>query len=164
MSIKEIDNGTLSLIPGKKAKREEVSGLDFQKLLQEAHSKSNQAGSTGYSSPTVEGSEIQAHPPFPTGSGSFIPAGGELFSSQSQGARAVENTLNLLEKYQKAIGDHGITLKEIEPLIQSLSREVIKLAQVSGQLSPSDPLQKILTEIQVLSSVEVERFNRGDYI
>lgn len=164
MSIKEIDSGTLSIIQGKKGKREEVSGLNFQQLLKEAHSNSSQVSSTTSSRPPGGGSEIQAHPPFPGSSAGFIPGLPELSSSQSQGTRAAENSLNLLEKYQKAIADQRISLKEIAPLIQSLSQEVNRLTQMSEELSPSDPLQKILTEIQILSSVEMERFNRGDYI
>jgi len=34
----------------------------------------------------------------------------------------------------------------------------------SDQLPPSDPLRKMMGEIGILSNVEIEKFNRGDYV
>ena len=48
MDVKKIDGGALSAIAGKKGKKEELEGLDFQKLLQEAQSnrKPGKAGTS----------------------------------------------------------------------------------------------------------------------
>jgi len=77
---------------------------------------------------------------------------------------ATEKTLDLLEQYQKAMADPKVSLKEINPLAQALSQEIKGLNQWAQKLSSSDPLQKIIAEVGIVSSVEVEKFNRGDYI
>jgi hypothetical protein len=49
-------------------------------------------------------------------------------------------------------------------LVQSLAEEARGLSQWVEKLPPSDPLKKIMTEVGILSSIEVGRFNRGDYV
>ena len=164
MKVKEIDPGTLSVIQGKKGKPKEVSGSDFKKLLQEAHSSLNQVDPAVSSNPTFKGGEISADPLQSVTPAGFIPGLRGLTSLQREGAQATERILDTLEKYQEAMVNPQISLKEISPLVQSLSREVKELTQRSEKLSSSDPLQKIMAEIGILSSVEIEKFNRGDYI
>jgi hypothetical protein len=69
-----------------------------------------------------------------------------------------------LEEYKNAMGDPEMPLKKIDPLIQSLSQGMQDLNTLSAKLSPSDPLQKILTEVGIVSAVEIEKFRRGEYI
>ena len=84
---------------------------------------------------------------------------------RTQGVEATEKTLNLLEEYQRAIENPRVTLREIHPLVQSLAEETRGLNQWAEKFAPaSDPLQNIMAEVGVLSSVEVGRFNRGDYV
>ena len=83
---------------------------------------------------------------------------------RTQGVEATEKTLNLLEEYQRAIENPRVTLREIHPLVQSLAEETRGLNQWAEKLPSSDPLQNIMAEVGVLSSVEVGRFNRGDYV
>jgi hypothetical protein len=83
---------------------------------------------------------------------------------QSQGVQATEKTLDLLERYQEALSDPQVSLKKVYPLVQSLRQEVQEINRWTDHLPPSDPLRKIMGEIGVLSSVEVEKFNRGDYV
>jgi hypothetical protein len=81
-----------------------------------------------------------------------------------QGTRAAEKALDLLEQYQRAMENPRTTLREIHPLVQSLAEEMKNLDQWVEKMPPSDPLRGILTEAGILSSVEIEKFNRGDYI
>jgi len=81
-----------------------------------------------------------------------------------QEVQAAEKTLNLLEEYQRAIDNPRVTLREIHPLVQSLAEETRGLNQWVVELPPSDPLKKIMTEVGILSSIEVGKFNRGDYV
>jgi hypothetical protein len=57
-----------------------------------------------------------------------------------------------------------VSLKEVYSLVQSLRQEVQEMDRWSDQLPPSDPLRKIMGEIGILSNVEIEKFNRGDYV
>jgi hypothetical protein len=85
-------------------------------------------------------------------------------SARSSGIQAAEKALDLLEKYQKKISDSQIPLNKIDGLIESLSKEIQGLKDFSGKVPSSDPLQKILNEIGIVSTVEIEKFNRGDYL
>jgi len=164
MDVKKVDAGTLSAMTGKKGKKEELEGLDFQKLLQEAQSNQNmdEAGSTPKTS--VGGTELLDHSVISIPSINFAPELLESSALRSRGASAAEKTLDLLDQYQKAMADPKVSLKEINPLVQSLSEEIKGLTQWAEKLPSSDPLQKITAEVGILSSVEVEKFNRGDYV
>jgi hypothetical protein len=161
MDVKEIGGEMAPLAFGKKGKREELEGADFQKALQEA--RSNLQGSP--SSPVTTGSvggaewlEPVTFPLLPANSATATP------SLPSQGVEVTERTLDLLERYQEALSDPRVSLKEVYSLVQSLRQEVQELNRSSDQLPPSDPLRKIMGEIGILSNVEIEKFNRGDYV
>ena len=83
---------------------------------------------------------------------------------RSQGVKVAESTLGILEEYQKAIGDPQKTPRQIDPLVQSLSEEVKSLKMLAEKVPPSDPLQKIMTDLGIVSTVEIEKFNRGEYV
>ena len=83
---------------------------------------------------------------------------------RSRGIQSAEKTLDLLDQYQKAMANPDQSLKNIHPLIQSLSQELQGLNILSEKLSPSDPLQSILTNTGIVSAVEIEKFYRGEYI
>jgi hypothetical protein len=160
MDVKEIGGEKPPLAFGKKGKREGVEGTDFQKALQETHS--HQQGSSGPSVSRgfvggVEWLDPVTPPLFP----SNLPTG--ALSLQSQCSEATERTLNLLEQYQRALSDPQVSLKGVYSFVQSLQQEVQELNRWSDQLPPSDPLRKIMGEIGILSNVEIEKFNRGDY-
>jgi len=161
MDIKKIINDGTSAIPELNQKRKnESSQLDFQKVLNDAKSSLRVAGqSAPSSSKGVE--EIRADPAY------AIPAlsgPDEINQIRSQGVERSENTLTILEQYQKAMSDPQKTLKNVNGLVQSLSQEVDGLNRLSEKLPSSDPLQKIMNEISIVSAVEIEKFNRGEYI
>jgi hypothetical protein len=108
--------------------------------------------------------DVLVDPAFSVQALNFLPEQEEITQIRSQGIRAAESTLNFLEKYQKAVGDPQITLKKVDPLVRSLSHEVNDLHLLSEKLPPSDPLQKIMREIGIVSTIEIEKFNRGEYI
>jgi hypothetical protein len=160
MDVKEIQGGALSAIAGKKGKKEEEGGFDFQKILQEAQSnlkETNAAAPRG----AAGGPEI-----LPEGVLAVNWLNGIEDSSplRLQGTRVAERSLDLLEQYQSAMENPRTTLREIHPLVQSLAEEMKSLDQWVEKMSPSDPLREILTEAGILSSLEIEKFNRGDYI
>ncbi len=164
MDVKEIKSATLSGMAGIKGKKEELQGLEFQRLLQEAQSNGKQAEGTISPEALVGKAEFFPDPVLSIPSVNLAPNATKSSAFRSQGIGATERILELLEQYQRAMADPKISLKEINPLVQSLSREVQDLAERAGKLSPSDPLQTILTDVGILASVEIEKFNRGDYI
>ena len=59
---------------------------------------------------------------------------------RSMGIKATEDTLGILEQYQRAIGDPGKTLRQIETLVQSLSQGVGKFEDGGGEGSLIGPV------------------------
>jgi hypothetical protein len=49
-------------------------------------------------------------------------------------------------------------------MIQSLSSEIQGVSQDAEKLPANDPLKRILREMGILAAVEVEKFNRGEYV
>jgi len=142
--------------------QETKKNLDFQRILQEA----NQSVGASKTSP-----EPMATPPIQLPSQGFeigaLPGVLEaqpLEQLRAQGIRAAENTLNLLGKYQQALGDSAQTLKQINPLVESLSEKVEHLQKLTQQIDAKDPLQQVIREVGVVSAAEIEKFNRGDYV
>jgi hypothetical protein len=84
--------------------------------------------------------------------------------SQARTVQKAERVLSILEEYQRALGDPGASLKGIHPLVQSLSSELPGMKESADRLPSNDPLKKILGEIGVVAAVEVEKFNRGEYL
>jgi hypothetical protein len=164
MDVKKIMEGISAISGINSGRKKELSQLDFQKLLNDATSNVKAADQSSSLSPSPGMREIPVDPAFSLPSLNFLPEQEEITQTHSQGIRAAEKTLNLLEEYQKAVGDPRITLKKVDPLVLSLSQEVNDLHLLSEKLSPSDPLQKIMMEIGIVSTVEIEKFNRGEYI
>ena len=160
MDVKEIKGGTLASLATKMGKSEELNGFDFQKMLQEA--QSNMQESSQAAPAAASGvAEIPGQSVFPV---NLLDGVKDFAPLRTQGVQAAEKTLNLLEHYQRAIENPRVTLREIHPLVQSLAEETRGLNQWVEKLSPSDPLKEIMTEVGILSSIEVGKFNRGDYV
>ncbi len=116
--------------------------LDFKTLLENADKKISSLSSS-LSIPSMELEEIN--------------------QIRSLGVKTSEEVLNLLEDYQKAMANRQIPLDRIEPLIQSLSKGVGQLQILTDRVPASDPLRKILTDVGIISAVEIERYYRGGY-
>jgi len=133
---------------------------DFQKLLSEATQKVGEAGRSAGSSPSPQISE-------PGGLSAVLPLlsfSENIDQIRSEGMNATAVLLDTLEKYQNALADPQASLRGIQGTLQSLAQGVKELSLLSDRLPSSDPLQKIITEVGIASTVEIERFNRGDYI
>jgi Class II flagellar assembly regulator len=160
MDIKKIINGTSAVTELNQKRKSESGQLDFQKVLKDAKSNTSVAGQSAPSaSRGVE--EIPADPAYAI---QALSGPEQINQIRSQGVERAENTLTILEQYQKAMGDPQTSLKNVNGLIQSLSQEVNGLHRLSEKLPSSDPLQKIMNEIGIVSAVEIEKFNRGEYI
>jgi len=138
--------------------------LDFQNVLKEAWAKTENSGPMPSAISSAEAKESIQSPPFSVQAPGASPGLEHASETRFQGIRFTEKVLELLEGYQKSMADPTIALKQIDPMVQSLSKGIETLDSLSKSLAPSDPLQKILTEAGIVSTIEVERFKRGEYI
>jgi hypothetical protein len=164
MKIAEILQQAASLPNSGKKEKAESSGLDFQELLNGAASKLDDSGQNLTSAALQDGEEM-----FSSSVSSLYPLNGVQGSTSisdivTHSIQATEKTLNALEQYQKGMANPETPLKKIEPLAQSLSQQVDQLNSLSDQLPASSPLKGIIQEVGVVSSVELERFRRGEYL
>jgi hypothetical protein len=164
MKINEIVPETSAVLNSNRKEKNPSIDLDFQNILKEAQAKTNDFGpklsATSLGEPQKSTQNYLLHAPS-TG----VSSGPDnVAEARLQGIRFTEKALELLEAYQKSMADLEVPLKEIDPMIQSLSKEIDALDKLSKSLPPSDPLQKILTEAGILSTVEIEKFKRGEYI
>jgi hypothetical protein len=73
--------------------------------------------------------------------------------------------LNLLDDYARQLADPRKTLKDIEPLVESIKQEVgIIESEVSHKLHNDKHLEKLIKDLAVTANVAMFKFHRGDYI
>jgi len=75
-----------------------------------------------------------------------------------------ERLLDLLGEYQQKLANPAFTLRDISPLIDELKADNKRLVSSVKSLSEEDELKNILNQITVAASVEIIKFNRGDYV
>jgi hypothetical protein len=87
---------------------------------------------------------------------------------QSEGGMPVveraERLLDLLSEYQQKLANPAFTLRDISPLIDELKADNKRLVSSVNSLAEGDDLKNILNQIIVAASVEIIKFNRGDYV
>jgi len=76
----------------------------------------------------------------------------------------IENVLDLLDEYGRRLADPNTTLKEIHPLVSSLETQSEHLKPVLNSMADDDQLKQILNETLVTSSLEIFKYNKGDYL
>jgi len=76
----------------------------------------------------------------------------------------VHNLLNLLDKYRKQLSDPHVTLRTLEPLMNTIAKEKDQLSGLLESLPNADGLKQILNQTLITASLEFIKFNRGDYI
>ena len=76
-----------------------------------------------------------------------------------------DRLLDLLDNYLKNIDNPGKTLKDIEPLIDTIKKDASLLLAEADKALPGDgDLKQIAREAAVTANVEYFKFYRGDYI
>ena len=88
-----------------------------------------------------------------------------LFPSEPQFvANGIENLINLLDRYRQKLADPRVSLKQIDPVVRDMSRQMEKMAPALDSLPADEGLKKILNQTLVTVSLELSKFYRGDYI
>lgn len=85
-------------------------------------------------------------------------------SDQQFTANRIEDMINLLDRYREKLTDPRITMKQIDPVIKEMTREMENLAPVLDSLPADEGLKNILNQTLVSVSLEISKFYRGDYI
>ena len=163
MKINEILFKSSPVLDSKKGEKGKIREFDFEKLMREADGKLRDADGKVALLPSDKMANNVSTPEV-TGQPVNLLELEKITQFRSQGIEETEKALGILEKYQKALGDPEMDLKKIDPIVQALSEGVKSLSALSEKLSSSDPLQKLLTEVGIVSTVEIEKFNRGGYI
>ena len=147
--ITGISNG--SLIP--ESQKTEKSGSDlFKQSLEAAQTK--KAAISGPTQAVKSLGEIAA---------TTLP---QLQSLSPAGViQKADRLLDLLDNYSREIEDPEKTLKDIEPLIDTIKKDAsLLLAETDNALPGDGELKQIAREAAVTANVEYLKFHRGDYI
>ena len=129
----------------------ETTGNKFEEILQQTINKSSSSENQTMTLPPVQNiSNIRFN----------------LISNidRTQNIERVEKFLDVLENYQKKLGDPSVNLKEIYPLVTRMESEVENMLPLLNSLPDEDGMKDILNRILVTSTVEAIKFNKGDYI
>jgi hypothetical protein len=78
--------------------------------------------------------------------------------------KRTEGFLDILDEYQQKLSNPRSTLRDIYPLIQEMDAERERLITLSDSLPKGDGLKDILDQVLITSSIEIMKFNRGDYV
>ena len=73
--------------------------------------------------------------------------------------------MDLLDEYAQALGDPEKSLKEIDPLIQTIQEEVgLVEAKSADPIYAGDGLEDLVKDLTVTANVAVLKYQRGDFI
>ncbi len=101
--------------------------------------------------------------------GPLCPLSGIQFQpsvSNAAPASAAENLDGLigsLESYQQKLADPNASLKDMGSLVEDLSQKDAQLARLADTVKDGN-LKKMIDDARVVTTVELAKFNRGDYI
>ena len=76
-----------------------------------------------------------------------------------------DKILNLLDDYSRGLTDAEKTLKDMEPLVNRIEKEVRHIRAESVDKVQNDmELERFINELAVTAHVAVFKFHRGDYV
>ena len=134
-----------------KTKAQPPTGKEFGTILKETVKTSTTAGLA-----PLQTTFINPLPGLQPGSSSL--------SNHQFSANSIEDMINLLDRYREKLADPRITMKQIDPDIREMTREIENLAPVLDSLPADEGLRNILNQTLVTVSLEISKFYRGDYI
>ena len=137
--------------PHKTTANEKTSDAEFKNILKASVERSQQPSAkvqTPHQTPPI--AAVRFTPPEPMARQTTI--------------ERIDNLLNLLDQYKDQLADPNVTLRRIEPLLNTITKEKEQLSGVLEQLPNDDSLKDIVQRTLITASLEVMKFNRGDYI
>jgi len=150
MKIHPNDEILKNAYPQKIKKDERTIDREFGAILKEAVENSSKVDAEDQKPPINTISEIQFN--------TF------LFGEKIPMVDRVEKYLDLLDEYRRKLANPQVTLKDIYLLINEMEVEKQSLIPVLNSLPDGDGLKDILNQTLITSSLEIIKFNRGDYL
>ncbi|MBW2143490.1 MAG: hypothetical protein JRG75_03725 [Deltaproteobacteria bacterium] len=151
MEINPTDKIPAPVFPEKSSTTEKPAGKTFGTVFEELIDNSKETYGSAKKTPAINNiSQIQLNP--------FM-SGREI----SIVDRA-ESLLDTLDEYQERLASPEFTLRDISPLIGKMEAGNEILTSAVNDLSDGDELKNILNQVIITSSVEIIKFNRGDYV
>ena len=140
-----------SIYPDKSQRSEQTSNTDFKDILKESVEKSARPA-TQIKTPSLINplSGVRFNPESPQDKVSVV--------------KRVDNLIDLLDDYRKQLADPTITLRSIEPVMKRITKEKDQLSSLLDSLPNEDRLKDIVNRTLITASLEVIKYNRGDYI
>lgn len=137
--------------PDKSQRSAQGSNTDFKNILRESVEKSAPHAT-------------QIEPPSLINSLSSVGFQPEMSTDKFSTIHRVENLINLLDDYRKQLANPAITLRSIEPLMNTIIKEKDQLASLLDSMPNGEELKDIVNRTLITASLEAIKFNRGDYI
>lgn len=137
--------------PQNAQKNEKTPHADFKNILKESVENSTQKPSKIQPSALMDPvSAIRSNP----------------LSTQDKSitVERIDRLLNLLENYRRQLRNRQVTLRTLEPVMNTIAKEKDQLSRVLDSIPNEDRLKEILNQTLITASLEVVRYNRGDYI
>ncbi|MCD6266462.1 MAG: hypothetical protein J7K02_10955 [Deltaproteobacteria bacterium] len=76
-----------------------------------------------------------------------------------------DRILHLLDDYARELTDPSKTLKAIEPLVESIKKEVNTIeAEAAEKVDNDNELERIIKDLTITANVAISKFHRGDYV
>ena len=140
-----------SATPDKTTPKEATPDAEFKNILKASVERS-----------TEHPVKIQSPPqPGPVAAIHFTPLSP---STSDTTVERVDNLLNLLDHYRDQLADPKVTLRSIEPIVSTIAKEKEQLSAVLDTLPEDDGLKDIVHRTLITASLEVMKYNRGDYL
>ena len=140
-----------SSYPDKSQPSEQALNTDFKNILKESVEKSARHAAQIQPTSLLDPlSAVRFDPESPQDKDSAI--------------KRVENFINLLDDYRKQLADPAITLRSIEPVMKRIIKEKDQLSSLLDSMPNEDGLKDIVNRTLITASLEVIKYNRGDYI
>ena len=140
-----------SVYTDKATQKEATSDSEFKDILKASVERSQQTQAP-VQTPTHAN---------PSGVVRFTPLSPEV---RDTAVERLDNLLNLLEQYRDQLADPKVSLRQIEPLLNTITQEKEQLSAVLNAMPDADDLKDIVHRTLITTSLEVMKFNRGDYI
>ena len=146
------DNGILKQnYPNKTQKDEKTPDADFKNILEESVENSTENPSKIQPSTLMDPvSAIRLNPLAP--------------QDKNITVERIDNLLNLLDNYRQQLSDPQVTLRTLEPVVNTIAKEKDHLSGLLDSLPNEYGLKHILNQTLITASLEVIKFNKGDYI
>jgi hypothetical protein len=140
-----------SILPNRAEKGDKQVGTPFKTFLQESMGQGDVSNSV-----LQEPAQPPEFSPISISRG-FTPV-------MCEPLERTEGFLGLIETYRDKLADPRIPLRDIQAIVREMELEVSALAPVLESIPDDDALKDILRQALTASTVEVVKFNRGDYV